>query len=99
MQLEEHSQVSQAVQAAGMAALSHNDDLIPAAVREPMADFLSSGLQQVDRVIRGPRARFEVIFSMHFHCRQNSQGYLKLGHAGILWRAWPLACFAFLSYF
>ena len=43
-----------------MAALSYADQLIPEDVKEPVADFLSSGLAQVERVFKGPRPRNQV---------------------------------------
>lgn len=43
-----------------MALYSHSNDLLPAEVTEPIADFLSSGMHQVERVLKGPRARSEV---------------------------------------
>ena len=43
-----------------MAALSYAEQLIPEDVKEPVAEFLSSGLAQVERVFKGPRPRKQV---------------------------------------
>lgn len=39
---------------------------LPEEVTEPLADFLTSGLQQVERVFKGPRPRMEVIIYASF---------------------------------
>ena len=49
-----------------MAAFSDSRELIPAEFKEPVADFLSSGLHQFERVLRGPRARDKVEHALIF---------------------------------
>ena len=48
-----------------MAALSYAEQLIPEDVKEPVAEFLSSGLAQVERVFKGPRPRRQVASRTH----------------------------------
>lgn len=43
-----------------MATFSHTSSIIPVEVKEPVFDFVSSGLHQIERVLKGPRARQEV---------------------------------------